>query len=428
MPLQLLSRVRAGRVPWFWPGRIPFGMTTLVDGDPGVGKTTMLLDLIARATTGRPLPLAGRHEPLNALILTVENSASYALVPRLENAGADMERVAHLDTYTDEDGSEVLPSIPSDVAVIDRAIETHGARLVVIDPIANYLDDGVNDNNTHQVYRALSPLNALAERTGAAIIMARHLTKGGQGGKALYRGQGSMGYVAAARSAMVVAESPDTAGLLVVANYKANLAPPVPAISFGMVNCPNDAPRIEWGGACEYTADALLASFDQGERSAVDEARDFLLDMLRDGALPSREVWKHASGAGLSRNTVLRAKESLGVRARKAHARDGGWSWELQLVEESEGGAMPDSWDPSDSSDSSDSSREDVKSPKSPKGPKNTNKGEGDSSPHVVNMPVATETAYAECAVCGQRIFGIKDRPLLCSTHKAAGGAWRVAD
>jgi AAA domain-containing protein len=323
---RLLSEVEAEQVDWLWRGRIPKGKLTLVDGDPGLGKSALTVDCTARVSVGRRWPDGAPCEVGGVLICTGEDDLADTIRPRLDAAGGDPQKVLALSTVI-EDGAERFISIPEDISIIERGIEQVDAEAVFIDPLMAFLSSQHNAHKDQDVRRALTPLAALAESTGAAVVVVRHLNKAA-GGNPLYRGGGSIGIVGAARSALLVAKHPEDDERRVLASLKSNLACPAPSLAFELREADNGAVRIEWKGATPHTADVLLsAPVDPEERSALDEAKEFLRDELKDSPVWSNQVKKDAREAGISEMTLKRAKSALGVRSEKEA--DGTWSWRL---------------------------------------------------------------------------------------------------
>jgi hypothetical protein len=323
---RLLSEVEPEKVEWLWQGRVPKGKLTVIDGDPGTGKSAATTDLAARVSVGRPWPDGAPCEAAGVVICNAEDGAADTIRPRLDTAGGDASRVLELATVPDGDGERLI-SIPEDLAVIRRGIEQVEAGLVVVDPLMAFLSDKVNSHRDQDVRRALAPLSKLAEETGAAVVVVRHLNKT-SGGNPLYRGGGSIGIVGAARSALLVAEHPEDEGRRILARIKGNLAKPVPSLAFALTEAPNGAVRVEWKGETAHTAAALLAApTDPEEKSALAEASEFLRDVLRRGPVWSVQVKEQARDAGISEFTLKRAKSALGVISEKEG--DGSWSWRL---------------------------------------------------------------------------------------------------
>lgn len=305
-------------VTWLWREWIPLGKVTVLDGDPGLGKSTMLVDLAARLTTGRPFPgeSTGR-EPGSVLFVAHEDGIADTLVPRLNAAGADTTRVDVLEGFEEESGSAPrLPSIPADIPAIEQIIVSGGVRLVVVDPLYAYLGGGTDSYRDHDVRKALAPLATMAARTGCAVVLVRHLRKAG-GAPALYRGGGSIGIIGIARSGLVLAKDPDDEGARVVACVKSNLGPPPASLGWRFTG--GTPPRVEWTGASRHSADSLVnVQPDDGEgRSALDDACDFLRERLAGGEMLVGEVKREARKAGIHDRTLERAKARLGVRHRR---------------------------------------------------------------------------------------------------------------
>ncbi|MDP9250164.1 MAG: AAA family ATPase [Chloroflexota bacterium] len=328
-----LASVQPERVSPVWEGRVFRGKVHLVEGDPDLGKTTAALDLAARVSTGAPMPddspgiIAG-----GVVIASAEDGLADTIRPRLEAAGADLERIVALTAIVDADG-ERMPGLPSDLAAIEVAIAKVDAALVIIDPLMAYLDATVNSWRDQDVRRALAPLARLAERTGCAIVAIRHLNKSA-GSHALYRGGGSIGIIGAARVALLVAQDPDDPERRILATVKNNLAPHPPSLAFRLVGDEtHGAARIEWLGESEHGASALLAMpADEDERGALDEACKVLRVILADGAVPAKDAEREAYLAGLTRATLLRARKAVGVVAEKVGRpgeSDQHWQWRL---------------------------------------------------------------------------------------------------
>lgn len=315
-----LSDVEAKPVRWLWRGRIPLGKLTVLDGDPGLGKTTMLLDVAARVTTGTAMPdgstsdLAGRA---GVVILSAEDGLDDTIRPRLDAAGADVRRaVALVAVRSDDDAAERLPTL-GDVEAIRAAIVSVDARLVIIDPFLAYLPSRVESKSDEKIRSVLSPLARLAEETGVSVLLVRHLNKQ-QSSNALYRGSGTIAIIGAARAGMLVAQDPDDQARRIVAVTKANLAAPVPALAYRLVASDNGAVRVSWDGESEYTADRLLAEHQShDERSATADAVDWLRELLRTGPRLARDVENDARRSDISPKVLRMAREKLAVVKRR---------------------------------------------------------------------------------------------------------------
>src|ERR687890_334782 len=223
----LLSEVEPEQVEWLWPGRLPLGKLSVLDGDPGLGKSVLTLDVAARVSAGLELPDGQRCEPAGVVLLSAEDGLADTVRPRLDAAGADTQRVVALSSVPDGKTERSL-SIPEDLPALERAIRRVEASLVVVDPVMAFLSGNTNSHKDQDVRRALAPLAKLAERTGAAILIVRHLNKA-SGGETTHRGGGSIGIIGAARSGLVVAEDPEDPewrGLFAHKNKPPTAAPP----------------------------------------------------------------------------------------------------------------------------------------------------------------------------------------------------------
>lgn len=312
-----LSDVAPERLAWLSRGRLAAGKLTVLDGDPGLGKSTLLADWAARVSRGRPLPDGEGGAPRGVVLLSAEDGLADTIRPRLEAAGADLSKVVALLTVPDEAnpvGPGRLPAIPADLEVIEKLVHDADAALVIIDPLMAYLGPDINAHRDQDVRRALAPLAQLAERLGVAVVLVRHLNKA-QSAHALYRGGGSIGIIGAARCGLLVAADPDDQERRILAPTKANLARPPAALAFRLEAAPGaDVARVTWLGESGHTAAGLLAEpAGEEERSARDEAEVFLRDVLAGGPVAGKDVQAMARDAGIAVSTLRRARERLGV-------------------------------------------------------------------------------------------------------------------
>jgi hypothetical protein len=316
------DQIQPEQVNWLWAGRIPVGKITILQGDPGLGKSTLALDLAARVTRKGMMPdgsAMGLSEAAGVVVMTAEDGLADTIQPRLEAADADLERVV-----TFGPNEQVL--IPHDVRRLELAIEQSQSRLVVIDPLAAFLDPTVNGWVNQDVRRALHPLKQIAERTGAAILVLDHLSKA-QGRAAIYRGNGSVAFNAAARSVLLVGKHPADSNLRVVARVKGNLCADPGSLAYSMEAANNGSVRIRWVGICELTADDLGEDRPQERESQVSACAEWLQERLPSGnAALEKVVEEEALAKGYSKRTFQRARRVGGVISRKS-----GDFWMLSL-------------------------------------------------------------------------------------------------
>lgn len=321
-----LADVTPEPVRWLWPGRIPRGKLALIIGDPDKGKSCVTLDGAARVSTGEPWP-DGTPAPSGAVVLlTAEDGLADTVRPRLDAMGGDPARVHVLKAIRTGDRERGV-DLSLDLPHLEAALKVTGAILVVIDPVSAYLGKTESYKDA-EVRGLLAPLAALAERTGVAVIGIMHLTKDQQR-QALYRAQGSISFVAAARAVFAVAEDRENPERRLFLPVKLNIARKPPGLAFRLVEA-GHAVRVEWeAGAVDVDIETALAGPEpSAERSERDEAKDFLREVLADGPVAATEVKRQAKAAGIAERTLFRARAELGVKPEKTGFREG-WMWSL---------------------------------------------------------------------------------------------------
>lgn len=307
-----LSELTTRPVSWLWSMRLALGKLAVLEGDPGLGKSLLSLDLCARLSTGRPMPDGSPGPGIgNSIVLNAEDGAEDTIRPRLEALGADLARVFILRP----DGDAPPLRLPSDTSVLERALAETGAKLVVIDPLVAFLGPYALGGSDQAMRQALLPLARLAETYACCILLILHLNKGG-GTHAVYRGSGSIGLLGACRSAWLIGPDPATPGQCVLAQVKNNLAPAQPSLAYAVAIAAGGPPALSWLGPSPWAADQLLAGAAQSTRLPPrDRARDFLRAVLADGPRTSRDIWEVAQEQGLAERTLNRAKRELKVRS-----------------------------------------------------------------------------------------------------------------
>jgi hypothetical protein len=332
-------------VEYLWSRRIARGKSTLVGGWPGVSKSTLLIDLAARVSTGAAWPDGQGHAPRgNAVILSAEDGIADTLIPRLIAAGGD-RRCVHFLTMVNT-GSRARPfSLLSDVHLLEAKLcEIGDVALVGIDPLTAYIGHGQIDSHRNSDVRSvLMPVAEMADRHNVAVVGITHLSKA-QGPRALARFMGSIAFVAAARAAFLVIDELDgdghATGRKLMLQAKNNLAPPQPGLAYRVAQRVVDhdivASFVEWDAApVTATADEALAAglpSDGGERSSLDEAVKFLRESLAGGPAAVTDVQDHARALGIAERTLARARAKLKAKASKDGIR-GGWVLSLPAEE-----------------------------------------------------------------------------------------------
>ncbi|MDQ3276025.1 MAG: AAA family ATPase [Actinomycetota bacterium] len=333
--LMTLADVTPERVSWLWPGRLPAGKLVTLDGDPGLGKSTVGITFCAHVSTGRTWPDGTPCPTGDAVILSAEDGMADTIRPRLDAAEGDPARVHCLTAvrHVTEDGESVArPPTLADMAAIREVIERTGARLLVVDVLMAYMPGKVDSHRDQDVRAVLHRLTEVAEQTGCTVLLLRHLNKS-NGGSPIYRGGGSIGIVGAARAGYVIAPDPDDDTQRVLATVKNNLAPEAPSITYRLENTETGAARVVWGEASEHqAADLLRPAESDDDRSERDEAGEWLIDYLNEhgGEAPAGEVIGAAMKAGLAKHSVQRARKRAGVESRKS-SMGGGWVWAIAI-------------------------------------------------------------------------------------------------
>jgi RecA-family ATPase len=325
-----LSEVEPEDVSWLWKPYLPFGKVSIVEGDPGLGKTFLALAVAAAVSNGWPL-IGDDGSPTQKvdvgkiLYLSCEDGLGDTLRPRLEKMGANVVNVIALEGKITPGKDEVIPVSLLDVDVLRNAMLEVRPALIVVDPIQGFLGAGTNMSRAEEVRPLLSALGKLAEEFKSAVILIRHLTKSGKD-KASYRGMGSIDFTAAARSVLLVGKDPDDEAKRVIVQTKSSLAETGKSIAFTI----NEG-KFEWAGHSEVTAAEVLApeklesdSDNEDDKNPMKEARKYLFDSLVNGPKPAKEILSGVKFSGFGERTLKKAKAALKIKSYK----DGEvWYW-----------------------------------------------------------------------------------------------------
>jgi hypothetical protein len=330
----LASEVAPEPINWLWPGRIARGKSTMVAGDPGLGKSLLTLALAAVVTTGGLWPVTReRCERSSVLLLSAEDDIADTIRPRLDAAGADCTRiriVQAVETFNAKRGefTETMFSLRWDLEALDSVLAEMGdCGLIIIDPVTAYLD-GADSHKNAEVRALLAPLSKLASKWRAALVAVTHLNKGSGGPTAMHRFTGSLAFVAAARAAYVAMEDKADPTRRLLLPAKNNLAEDITGFAYRVRADDNGVARIEWEPELvTISADELLT--DAAPKPLKrDAAEDWLCELLAEGAMLVDEVKRRAGQAGFSWATIRSAKSRLGIDPAKKGFREG-WTWSL---------------------------------------------------------------------------------------------------
>lgn len=329
-----LAEVASQRIQWLWPSRVAQGKLGLLIGEPGLGKSSVTLDIAARVTTGAAWPDGDMAPSGDAVILTAEDGLADTIRPRLGAMHANVSRVHAITAIRHRKGERHL-DLTRDLPHLERVIDGTSAKLLIIDPLSAYLGK-TNSFQDGEVRGILAPLSGLAERSGVAVVGVMHLTKDTQR-KALHRAQGSIAFVGAARAVFAVTEDPDSPTWRLLLSVKSNLGPKAPGLRFRLRPV-DESVRVCWSTKPVDADPDQTLSEDPQARGQRQEVTDFLRDLLSHGRVSAREVERalKANGIPVTPWVLMQARKSLKVRVTKIGFKAG---WEWSLPQDSEGGA-----------------------------------------------------------------------------------------
>ena len=295
-----MSDVELTPVEWLWKPYLPFGKLSVLQGNPGEGKTYFAMHLAAACTNGKLLPNMEHMEPFNVIYQTAEDGLGDTAKPRLIEAGADLDRVLVIDD------SEVQLTLSDER--IEKAIIENNARLVIIDPIQAYLGADVDMNRANEVRPIFMRLGQVAQRTGCAILLIGHLNKAA-GMQSLQRGLGSIDIAAAVRSVMFIGKLKHDPTMRILTHEKSSLAPPGVSLAFSL----GDEGGFRWVGEYDITADEMLSGIEPQRETKTQQAKDLICTLLAGGKqVLSEDIDKAALERGIPGRTVRDAKRELG--------------------------------------------------------------------------------------------------------------------
>ena len=295
-----MSDVELTPVEWLWKPYLPFGKLSVLQGNPGEGKTYFAMHLAAACTNGKLLPNMERMEPFNVIYQTAEDGLGDTVKPRLIEAGADLDRVLVIDD------SDVQLTLSDER--IEKAIVENNVRLVIIDPIQAYLGADVDMNRANEVRPIFMRLGQVAQRTGCAILLIGHLNKAA-GMQSLQRGLGSIDIAAAVRSVMFIGKLKHDPTMRILTHEKSSLAPPGVSLAFSLGN----EGGFRWVGEYDITADEMLSGIEPQRETKTQQAKDLICTLLAGGKqVLSEDIDKAALERGIPGRTVRDAKRELG--------------------------------------------------------------------------------------------------------------------
>ncbi len=306
-----MEDIKCENVEWLWYPFVPYGKITIIQGDPGEGKTTLVLQMIAKLTKGESIINGETKESINVIYQTAEDGLSDTIKPRLVAANADCSKVLVID-------DKETPLTMLDVR-LEKAIAETGARLVVLDPIQGFLGADVDMHRANEIRPVMKHIAEIAEKYRCAIILVGHMNKNSNG-KSSYRGLGSIDFQAAARSVLIVGRVKGEPEVRVVCHVKSSLAPEGKSIAFRL----DKEEGFQWIGEYDVSVDDLLAADNRGQK--VREAKEFLKEILKSGSMTQKEISEEAENHGIKNKTLWNAKSDLKVESVKIGNQ---WFWML---------------------------------------------------------------------------------------------------
>ena len=298
-----MSEVQSREVSWLWYPYIPYGKLTIIQGDPGEGKTTFVLNLAAKLSKGLGFETKNKNSdnPLSVIYQTAEDGLSDTVKPRLEEAGADCDYILVID--------DSEKSLTMDDDRLEKAIDKTKAKVLILDPIQAYLGNGVDMNRANEARDMTKRLGQLAERTGCAVLLIGHMNKA-SGVKAAYRGIGSIDFFAVARSVLLVARVAEQENIRVLAQIKSNLAEEGQPIAFE-----RRKDEFRYMGAYDITIDELLGGYCKTNK--IQQAKQLIKGLYGKNVLiSSADMEQKAEAIGVSKRTLDMAKKELNIKSK----------------------------------------------------------------------------------------------------------------
>lgn len=306
-----MSDVKSKPITWLWYPYIPNGKITILQGDPGDGKTTLILRIAAKLSKGELIiDQNEKREPINIIYQTAEDGLADTIKPRLEAAYADTSRV-----YVIDDSKKSL-SMCDDR--LEQALLETKAKLVILDPLQAFLGANVDMHRANEVRPIMSHLAALAEKYDCAVVLIGHMNKS-MANKATYRGLGSIDIPASARSVLLLSRIKEKPTIRVMVQIKNNLAAEGEPIAFEL----NKKTGFKFLGKYEITVDELLNG--TANLSKTEQAEKMIQSLLEDGvAKPQSLFVEQGKYRNISERTVIAAKKNLDIKSYKIN---GHWFW-----------------------------------------------------------------------------------------------------
>lgn len=337
--LVTLADATERKLRWLWPGRLPLGHLVIIDGDPGAGKSTVVQDWAARASSatqwpdGQPIP-----KPANTLLMTAEEGISDTILPRFRIAGGDLSRFTVLNHIPTESGPR-LPSIPADLDYIEQVIAQRQITILILDVLNAFLGDSIDTKSDAKMRRALYHLFTLAQRRQIVVIALRHLKKDPNEKNALYRGGGSIAITGQARAVYLAAQDPANPGRRILAATKNSNAALPKSLAYVFINDPEtECAIVDWVGEDTRSVyDLLDVQADLDEIEEQDSTAQWIQDYLfaAGGEAPFSAILADSRKHGIAKATLQRARRRAGASYRRAGWQQGSvWNLDQAVMDD----------------------------------------------------------------------------------------------
>lgn len=307
-----MSEIQVKDVSWLWYPYIAFGKVSILQGDPGEGKTTLILYLISLLSRGAMLPFDDQiRSPINIIYQSAEDDLGDTIKPRLIKTGADCDKILLID--------DTKAELSMTDTRLEEALKETGAKLLVLDPLQAYLGAQVDMHRANEIRPVLKRLGNLAEKYNCAIVLIGHMNKA-SGTKSTYRGLGSIDFQAAARSVLVMGRLKDQPNIRILAHGKSSLAPEGQSLAFEL----NEEEGLKLLGRYDISVDDLLSGAPK--ESKLQKAERMLNEVLADGAELQSKLLERAKNMDISKRVLDQAKKNLGIKSFKSGDK---WYWQL---------------------------------------------------------------------------------------------------
>lgn len=319
------SSIKPKPIQWLWENRIPRGMITLFAGDPGKGKSQLLLWIASMCSIGGTMPVDGAVFPLGKVaILSAEDDEDVTISPRLHALGANQDLILQLKATPriDQKSGKLLDGtvcLDKDIQLLDNTFINNSEYVcMIVDPITAYLGE-TNDYKNTDVRVLMTKLTGLAKKHNISIILNTHLNKAGSGSNqvsAMSRVMGSTAYVAAARAAYLICDNKEDRTIKQFIPMKNNVGDDLTGFEYRikriLIQDDIKTSHIEWlpNPIQKDANEAICTSYPAPAR---DKAVEFLSDCLKNGTMLLKDIYALAKENGVNKARLYDAKKHLNL-------------------------------------------------------------------------------------------------------------------